>query len=638
MWTIAHLLDLTHGLAGAVVSIAAFYSIGLLLLPRAWQTSLRWPDSVVTGLALFVLLCWVATTSRNIPIIYVTLIVGAALWGLIAVRFRWLQSRVGTIHKNQEIREWLATFSIIYVLVYLLARPPAGAALLTLPSGAALDLVTYARYAKQVLLFGTSDIDFATFEYLRSPASAFLLAWHSLFYLGDPLNAAMPALIMVAALFGTVTVHLVRFLFGLSWPAAMAVAVIAVCAPMFRWALATYSLGELLSATSLLYLIGLLAKTVATRSGYGSMLIGIGAGGTLLFLSARSAVDSPGTIARGVAEAVRHVSPLALFGLPSRLPRSAGAVDELRSVALVALPFVVFVWAVAVWAFRRSPLFARIGAAEDRKLASALVSYIAAAVVIGNVAVQAVSVYRPTRWPDTWRQLNQIGRMPFQAFTLKVADEPGGVSTALALYYIPGRKTQVIGRGVAIDQLPFENVSRQQPMFIQNFGCEGVGHGDTISAPGVGCLLMSPPSMTVGVSYPFNRTFLFLNFDRMTPREPAGRWNTQSTLNLKLTTDPQRTPLDREMYINFRVNTFASDAVKPLQLAVRWGRNRRGEVMVSGQQWFSLPVGSDDWTGDRLWAVPVAIDFPDRSKILFQETALTESPRGRLAEMAHAER
>ncbi len=102
---------------------------------------------------------------------------------------------------------------------------------------------------RQLLLFGTADVDFATFEYLRSPASAFVLAWHSLFFLGDPLNAAMPALIMVAALAGTVTVRLVRSLFGLSWRAAMAVAAIAVCAPMFRWALATYSLGELLSAT-----------------------------------------------------------------------------------------------------------------------------------------------------------------------------------------------------------------------------------------------------------------------------------------------------------------------------------------------------------------------------------------------------
>ena len=300
----------------------------------------------------------------------------------------------------------------------------------------------------------------------------------------------------------------------------------------------------------------------------------------------------------------------------------------LRLAALVVIPFVPFAWAAAMWAFRRSPLLGWISSSADRQLASALVIYMAAGVIIGNVAVQAASVSRPSRWPAGWRQLNQIGRLPFQTFTLKVADEPGGLSTALAMYYMPGRKAHVIGRGVANDQLPFENVSRQQPMFIQNFGCEGVGHGDTVSAPGVGCLLMAPPSMTVGTVYPFNRTFLFLDFDRMTPREPAGRWNTQPTLNLTLTADPQRTRLDREMHVNFLVNTFIPDGGKPLRLAVRWGRNRRGEVMVGGQQWFSLPVGSDDWTGNRLWTVPVAIDFPDRSKILFQETALTESPRG----------
>ena len=111
--------------------------------------------------------------------------------------------------------------------------------------------------------------------------------------------------------------------------------------------------------------------------------------------------------------------------------------------------------------------------------------------------------------------------MPFQAFTLKVADQPNGLSTALAMYYMPGRKSHVIGRGVSLDELPFDTVSRQQPMFIQNFGCQGVGHGDTVSAPGVGCLLMAPPSMTVGTSYPFNRTFLFLNFDRMTRARPG---------------------------------------------------------------------------------------------------------------------
>ena len=205
--------------------------MGLLLLPRRWQSSIAWPDSVVFGLSFYVVLCWVATSSRNIPVIYVILIFGAALWGLAAVRFRWLQATSARRTRIPSSRRWLVGFSILYVFAYLLVRPPAGAAVLTLPPDGALDLVTYARYAKHLLTFGTANVDLATFGYLHSPASAYLLAWHSLLYLGDPLDAAMPLLFMLAALFGAIVVELARSVFGLSWRAAMAIAAIAVCAP-----------------------------------------------------------------------------------------------------------------------------------------------------------------------------------------------------------------------------------------------------------------------------------------------------------------------------------------------------------------------------------------------------------------------
>ena len=220
--------------------------------------------------------------------------------------------------------------------------------------------------------------------------------------------------------------------------------------------------------------------------------------------------------------------------------------------------------------------------------------------------------------------------MPFRSLTLKVADEPGGVATALAMYYLPGRKAEVIGRSVPLDALTFDAVSRQEPIFIQNFGCEGIGHEDAVSARGVGCLLMAPPSVVDEVSYPFNRTFLFVHFDRMTAREAGGRWNTQPTLNLALKADPQRVRLDRDMFVNLLVNPFLAVDAKPLQLVVRWGKERRGGIAVRERQWFSLPVSSNDWSGNRIWSVPVAIDFPDGRTILFHEVALTQSPRGAL--------
>ena len=623
-WVLAHLLGLAHGLAAALISVAAFYVVGLLL-PRRWQSAMRWPDSVVFGLALYVVLCWIATSSRNIPVIYVILLFAAGIWGLVALKFRSLQTAVGTPLRNIELRRWLIEFCLLYLFAYALVRPSAGAALLTLPPEGTLDLVTYARYAKHVLMFGTANVELATFAYLHSPASTYLLAWHSLLYLGDPLDAAMPLLFMLAALFGTIAIELARSVFGLSWRAAMAIAAIAVCAPMCRWTLATYSLGELLSATSVLYLAGLIGRAMAARSVAGPMVTVFAAGCALLMLS----VGSTRLIAIGIVEVARHFSPIALIGLPSGTPRAARAPDSIPSAALIILPLVPLLWAAAASALRRSPSLGRIGhSAVDRQLVRALVVYIAAGVIIGNVAVQAVSGRAPMRWPGAWRELNQIGRMPFQAFTLKVADQPNGLSTALAMYYMPGRKADVIGRGVATSRLPFENVTRQQPMFIQNFGCEGVGHADTVSAPGVGCLLMAPPSMTVDTAYPFNRTFLFMNFDRMSARDPGGRWNAGPTLNLRLTADPQRAPLNRDMFLNFLVNPFLPPGVKPQRLVLRWGADKRGEVLIADRQWFSVPVGSGDWSGNRLWTVPVTIDFPDGRTILFHEVALTETPRG----------
>ena len=632
-WFVAHSLNIAYGLTAALITMGVFYVTGFLLLPSRWQPFVRWPDKIVVGLTSYVLLCWVATTSRNIAVVYVALLFGAVLWGLGALRFQWLQGSLRRPYRNVELRTWLAGFSILYVTAYLLIRPPAGAAFLTLPPDGGMDVVTHARYANHLLRFGTATVDLASFEYLRSPASAYLLAWHSLLYLGDPLDAAMPLIFMVAALFGTIALDLTQSTLGLSWRFGVAIAAIAICAPMFRWILATYSLGELLAATSVLYLICALGRAAAARSINGARLVVIACGVILLCFSGWAMLRSPGGIVRAVVEAPGQFSFVGMLGLPSALPLASKVPELLSSAALVVLPLVPVLWAVAAWALRRySSIGEAMPSAVDRRLAAALVAYFAAGVIAGNVAVHAVERPADMLWAGTWRDLHDVGRMPFRAFTLRVADQPNGLSTALAMYYTPGKKVDVVGSEVSLDELPFDTVSRQQPMFIQSYRCEGVGHGDTVSVQGVGCLLLAPPSMTVGVSYPFNRTFLFLRFDRMTSRDPGGRWNTQSTLNLKLSADPQRAQLGRGMYINFLVNPFLPAGVKPQRLMLRWGTARRGEVLIGERQWFSLPVESGDWAGDRLWTVPVTIEFPDRRTMLFQEVAVTESPRGQLAQ------
>ena len=63
----AHLVGLVYGLAAGVFSLTVFFAAGLLFTPRRWQQSLRWPDTLIAGLTLFVLLCWIAVSARRRP-------------------------------------------------------------------------------------------------------------------------------------------------------------------------------------------------------------------------------------------------------------------------------------------------------------------------------------------------------------------------------------------------------------------------------------------------------------------------------------------------------------------------------------------------------------------------------------------
>jgi hypothetical protein len=59
-------------------------------------------------------------------------------------------------------------------------------------------------------------------------------------------------------------------------------------------------------------------------------------------------------------------------------------------------------------------------------------------------------------------------------------------------------------------------------------------------------------------------------------------------------------------------------------------------ISVGDRQWFSLPVGSKDWNGNRLWNLPIRFDFPDGRTVLFHEVSLTESPRGTAVDIVEA--
>ena len=179
------------------------------------------------------------------------------------------------------------------------------------------------------------------------------------------------------------------------------------------------------------------------------------------------------------------------------------------------------------------------------------------------------------------------------------------------------------------EKLSFETISGVRPLLIQNYGCQGVGHEDVVTVPEVGCLLLAPPSPVPDVVYPFNRSFLFIDWDYMTAREPGGRWNTRPTLNLRIAADPQRARVAQDAYVNLFLHAFLPPGITAQRLVFSWGHQRRGEITVSGQEWISLPVRTVDWSGNRVWRLPISLAFPDGRSILFHEISVSASPRGR---------
>src|SRR5215203_4055795 len=98
---------MTHGLAAALLSLSAFYIAGRIFFSHRVQAAVRWPEAMTCGMALFVLLCWIATSSRHIRVIYVILLFAAAVWGMASLRFKSLRDTT-TPGNTHAVRDWAA--------------------------------------------------------------------------------------------------------------------------------------------------------------------------------------------------------------------------------------------------------------------------------------------------------------------------------------------------------------------------------------------------------------------------------------------------------------------------------------------------------------------------------------------------
>ena len=634
-------IAVVHGIAASVVCAASLSLAGVALMRRRWDSLLGGASFSMAGAAVYVVVCWVAVTAWRAPLSGVTALFAVFVAIVVAVRFAEISSIARATLDRRTLVGVALVFGAFYVLAYAFALPSSPELFLPPASSRDIDLITQARYAKHLMLFGSPDLEGASFDVRRSPAVTALLAAFSMFYRDDPLSAALSFRFAVVALVGAAAVGACRSLFRLSTLSAIAIACVVVTSSYTNDIAGTYRLETLVAVSVLLYLVSVTANARAD-SPIDALVMSFACGYAFLLFSAPAALPAGivvQSIAMGVRSAARHAA--------SRI-----AIAAAGAIAAVALAFHDQVqWAVAhiEWADAQAPtgfvlailimggIVHLVSSADwmprlvqrdtDRRLAVALTGYVAIALIIANVATHASArTAAQVRIPVAWRNVEQLKQGNAREVTVKLTRDPGDLLTSLTRYYLPATTVRVIPPRMRFGD--FDAISRQSPVVIQKFGCEGVGHTDTISLTGVGCALLAPPSVTLDTSYPFNRTFLAVDVDNMSDREPGGRWSTGGRLPLTLLADPERTPVDRNLHVNLRLNPFLPADAGGQRLVFVWGAEKKGLMTVEKPGWISVPVSSGDWSGNRVWRLPISIDFPDGRNILFQELSLSERARG----------
>lgn len=324
---------------------------------------------------------------------------------------------------------------------------------------------------------------------------------------------------------------------------------------------------------------------------------------------------------------------------------------KFASYTALPLSFIVLAAAFALLRVRGVELGRDAAAATQRPgmaavrlgLLRALPLSVALGLVAGNLVVHAWHDPELRKIPGTFRSLAAVDALPFRNLTVQMADGPDALASRLALYFLPNKHLRIISPYFQPSvPLTFGGVSRDHPLLLQDYGCEGVGHADTFSVPDIGCLLYGPPSLALDVSYPFNRSFLFIDFEGLGPREAEGRWNRGSRARLALLADVQRAGVSSDAYVNLLLSPRLEPGGKKQDVLFSWGVDRHGACVLDGRQWFSLPVGGADWAGQAVRTLSVSIGIEERAggpsdsgtrggrggTVLFEEVSVSPSPRG----------
>jgi hypothetical protein len=249
-----------------------------------------------------------------------------------------------------------------------------------------------------------------------------------------------------------------------------------------------------------------------------------------------------------------------------------------------------------------------------RMAASLMLPAAAVALVGGNLFAHATTDPPLTQLTAGLFNVSAVNAMPgFREVTVMMNEGADGLASWMALYLLPDKLVHVVSqRNEPNEPLSYDTVTPQRPLLVQDLGCDGVGHGDVADVPVIGCLLFGPPSLALDTPYPFSRSYAFVTAAGLGQREPVGRWNADGIVTLTLLADITRVHLFDDVAVNLRVTPYLPPGTAQQRLLITWGSDHRADVVFTGPRTVSLAVRRADWSGTRMWRLPISIELPDR--------------------------
>ena len=316
---------------------------------------------------------------------------------------------------------------------------------------------------------------------------------------------------------------------------------------------------------------------------------------------------------------------------------------KVASYLLLPLSFVLFAATLRLGALAVGET-AALSSVLRRVLAVALPWAMAFLFVGGNLRVHAADEPPLRRFPAALTNLGEIDKLKF--FREMYVEMGGFGVTFMPVYFIRDKELHLISESYyPREKLSLDRVSRTWPYFTENFECDAVGHTNTMTIHGVGCLLFDPPSPELDTSYPFSRTFMFMtSMAGLGPPEPWGRWSVGNLVQIELEADAQRMPLDREVYLNLQMRPYLPPRAQHQRLLFSWGSGGEASVDLAAREWLSVRLDKAHWKGVRVRTVMIRLDLPDAVApstvqdspetrplaVAFEDLSLSTSPRGRL--------